>query len=137
DSRTRHGRAAARDRTRAEALIQSRSKPMRFLEARRLRLAASGLALTLAMTGAAYADKPARVDHSHPTPAPVYPDSARVAGEHGDVQLGVFVMSGGRPHKVDVTMSSGYQDLDQAAINAVSSYYFTPAISAGHVSTGW
>ncbi|HWA91990.1 MAG TPA: energy transducer TonB [Rhizomicrobium sp.] len=109
---------------------------MRFVTPR-LSLAATGLAFTLALSGPAFADQAPKVDHSHPTPAPDYPEAAMKAGQKGDVQLSVFVLSDGRPHKVDVVMSSGYPDLDNAAVAAASNYYFLPAVKAGHVSSGW
>lgn len=51
-------------------------------------------------------------------PAPVYPALSRRLGEEGRVLLRVWVGPQGRTERVEVKESSGYQRLDQAAVEA-------------------
>jgi TonB family protein len=79
--------------------------------------------------------KPPRVDYSCPTPAPDVPQSATVNAEHGEVYLGIFVSSRGRPKKIRVIHSSGYNDLDDAAVTAAATWHYVPAVrNEGNVS---
>jgi protein TonB len=64
-------------------------------------------------------------------PAPEYPESSRAAGEHGTVMLRVEVDAKGRPASVEVSGSSGFRDLDNAAVRAVRKWRFKPATAAG------
>lgn len=100
--------------------------------------ARSGAALLLLMAGMSAAGaeyKPPRVDNSCPTPPPDVPDSATVNGEHGEVVLNVFVTSHGRPKKIRVIHSSGFDDLDNAAVTAAATWHYTPAVvDTGNVS---
>jgi periplasmic protein TonB len=63
--------------------------------------------------------------------APSYPESARRRGEQGRVMLRVTVSTEGSPMDVSVAGSSGYPILDDAAVNAVRRWRFTPATQAG------
>ena len=98
---------------------------------------AIALLLILGSTTACFADSPAHVDRSAPTPAPVYPDGAQVAGEQGDVLLDVYVTSGGHARKFRVNQSSGYPDLDNAAAEAVANWQFIPAVKGGDTVSSW
>lgn len=60
-------------------------------------------------------------------PAPVYPPMARRLGEQGRVLLKVLVSESGNAEKVQLENSSGYNKLDQAAIEAVKQWTFIPA----------
>lgn len=60
---------------------------------------------------------------------PRYPQSARRRGEEGDVVLSLHVTSLGRVDRVDVLSSSGFPDLDKAAVKAAQEARFTPARS--------
>lgn len=60
-------------------------------------------------------------------PAPVYPPMARRFGEQGRVLLKVLVSESGYAEKVQIENSSGYNKLDQAAIEAVKQWTFIPA----------
>jgi protein TonB len=64
-------------------------------------------------------------------PAPEYPESARAAGEHGNVMLRVEVDVRGRAAGVEISKSSGFRDLDNAAVRAVKRWRFKPATMAG------
>jgi TonB family protein len=97
-----------------------------------------GLALALSLSaGSALADSPAKVDRSQANPAPAYPDLAQTNGETGDVVIGVLVGSSGRPMKLRVDQSSGFSDLDNAAIEGAANWHYLPAIVNGDTSTSW
>lgn len=110
---------------------------MRSLQTKIVRGLVCGTAMSLALAGAAYADDPAKVDHSYPTPPPTYTAAAQAAGEQGDVMLRVFVMTDGRAHKIRVTKSSGFADLDQASVEAAGKYYYIPTLRSGGVINAW
>lgn len=56
-----------------------------------------------------------------------YPASARKAGHQGTVVVRVVVTTGGSVSSATVAGSSGYGDLDSAAVNAAYSWSFEPA----------
>ncbi len=58
---------------------------------------------------------------------PRYPEAARQRGIEGTVLLKVWVTEQGRVEAVEVSRSAGYQDLDQAAMEAVRRWRFEPA----------
>ena len=58
---------------------------------------------------------------------PTYPPSSRRAGEQGTVRLKVLVDTNGRPSNVEVSQSSGFARLDEAAIAAVKKWRFEAA----------
>ncbi|MBM3343638.1 MAG: energy transducer TonB [Betaproteobacteria bacterium] len=60
-------------------------------------------------------------------PAPVYPAAARRRGEHGRVQLRVYVSAAGAAEKVELFRTSGSGALDAAAREAVERWRFVPA----------
>jgi periplasmic protein TonB len=60
-------------------------------------------------------------------PAPNYPSSSRRAGETGRVLLRVLVSTNGSAETVELENSSGFERLDEAAINAVKKWRFIPA----------
>lgn len=95
-----------------------------------------GLLLLIAGTSVATAEYiPPRVDRSCPTPPPVVGESAAVNKEHGEVSLGVFVTARGRPKKIRLVHTSGFDDLDNAAVAAAASWHYTPAVrNEGNVS---
>jgi periplasmic protein TonB len=57
---------------------------------------------------------------------PNYPDSARRRGIEGTTLLKVHVSEKGQVTEVLVEQSAGHQDLDQAALEAVKKWRFTP-----------
>lgn len=59
--------------------------------------------------------------------APVYPFTARRKGWEGIVYLLVHVDVSGHPVSVVIERTSGYEDLDKAAIRAVGRWKFEPA----------
>jgi TonB family protein len=58
---------------------------------------------------------------------PRYPESARRAGAQGVTMLRVQVLENGRVGRVLVEQSSGFRDLDLAAMEAVKKWLFQPA----------
>jgi TonB family protein len=106
--------------------------------ARVLTCSGVGLLLLIAGTSIASAEyEPPHVDQSCPTPPPSVGASAAVNQEHGEVALGIYVTSRGRARKIRVTHSSGFDDLDNAAVAAVSGWHYTPAIRNGGYISDW
>jgi periplasmic protein TonB len=70
-------------------------------------------------------------------PRPVYPMVARRMGWQGLVMLNVEVLAEGACGRVNVQHSSGHEVLDNAAMNTVRSWRFTPARHAGRASAQW
>jgi protein TonB len=60
-------------------------------------------------------------------PRPHYPEEARREGWEGEVLLRVLVDSEGRPESIELSRSSGFEPLDQAALQSVQSWRFHPA----------
>ena len=60
-------------------------------------------------------------------PAPEYPARARSRRQQGTVMLQVRVTEQGRPDAVEIFRSSGYESLDEAALDAVRQWKFVPA----------
>lgn len=59
---------------------------------------------------------------------PVYPEAERLAGHEGRVMLDVQVLVDGSALAVTVFQSSGFPALDQAAVEAVRLWQFTPKL---------
>src|SRR5580692_7295527 len=80
----------------------------------------------------AYADytKP-RVDTSRPHPGPVYPATAEAAGEEGTVVLLLHVSASGKILRFKVKQSSGFADLDSAAVTTALNWHYLPAMQNG------
>jgi periplasmic protein TonB len=70
-------------------------------------------------------------------PAPRYPPAARRSGEQGTVTLRVLVTPEGLPARVTVEKSSGSGHLDNAALEAVKGWRFTPARRGSEAVEGW
>ena len=64
-------------------------------------------------------------------PAPYYPRLAKRQGVQGKVFLNVLVKADGSPAAVKVMRSSGSEELDVAALDAVKGWKFAPARSKG------
>lgn len=62
---------------------------------------------------------------------PAYPSAARRAGREGAVLLRVLVGTDGSPASVSVRETSGYDDFDSVAAQAVKKWRFSPARRAG------
>lgn len=70
-------------------------------------------------------------------PRPAYPMVARRMGWQGRVVLNVEVLAEGACGAVSVLRSSGHEVLDNAAMNTVKGWRFTPARYAGRIVTQW
>ena len=70
-------------------------------------------------------------------PRPRYPDAARKVGEQGTVTLRVMVTREGLPARVEVERSSGSAHLDNAALEAVKAWRFTPARRGAERIESW
>lgn len=68
---------------------------------------------------------------------PVYPATSRRLGEEGTVRLRVLVDERGRAKDVDVMNSSGFDRLDQAAIDAVQRWRFVAATDGTRAISTW
>lgn len=62
---------------------------------------------------------------------PAYPGFATLYGLHGTVTVLVLVGTDGHPKDVKVETSSGYRELDEAAVNAARTWSFSPEIKNG------
>lgn len=64
-------------------------------------------------------------------PSPVYPEMSKRRGEQGRVMLRVLISARGQVASVTVQRSSGYQRLDEAAIQATHRARFRPYVEDG------
>lgn len=77
-----------------------------------------------------------RAEYLH-NPRPPYPMVARRMGYHGKVVLNVEVLAEGRVGQVLLHQSSGYEILDNAAMQTVKGWRFSPARRFGQPVTLW
>ena len=70
-------------------------------------------------------------------PKPQYPASARSAGKEGRVLLRVLVDAQGKTKTVEVTLSSGTDALDRAAVDAIQRWHFSPARHRSQPVESW
>lgn len=70
-------------------------------------------------------------------PLPAYPMIARRMGWHGKVVLNVEVLETGLPGQIKLHQSSGRDVLDNAALQAVRGWRFTPARQNGQLVAKW
>lgn len=71
------------------------------------------------------------------TPLPAYPSSARRSGQQGVVLARVLVSREGSPNQVRLAKSSGFEALDQAALEAVKGWRFVPARQGAEPVASW
>jgi protein TonB len=91
----------------------------------------------LCTAGALANETPAHVDLSQPHPQPPYPDSALTSGEQGTIFMDLYVRPSGRISRFRVSQSSGFEDLDNAAVESVLNWRFVPAIQDGDPVSDW
>lgn len=60
-------------------------------------------------------------------PKPAYPAAARQEGREGTVTVSIQILKNGLPGMVNLVASSGYADLDGAAVAVAYKWTFTPA----------
>jgi TonB family protein len=83
-------------------------------------------------SGRAYA----KADYAH-NPVPEYPERARRQGWEGTVLLDVLITLEGKPAKVEIKETSGFEILDRAAAQAVMGWRFHPARYGATALEGW
>lgn len=70
-------------------------------------------------------------------PAPAYPRLSRRLGEQGEVSLRVLVDPHGKPRRVELDTSSGFERLDRAALDVVQRWSFVPARRGSRAVEAW
>lgn len=70
-------------------------------------------------------------------PVLVYPRVSERNGERGRVMVRVFIDAAGLPQDVQVSVSSGFARLDEAAVSAVRKARFKPYTEMGQAMTAW
>jgi TonB family protein len=70
-------------------------------------------------------------------PKPNYPRTARKRGYEGEVKLKVFVLENGEVGEIVVVRASGYEILDQSALEAVKNWTFIPGKENGKEISSW
>jgi len=70
-------------------------------------------------------------------PKPPFPAASRRLGETGTVHLRVHVSASGEAMKVQIKKSSGYERLDQSALDTVARWRFVPARRGDAAVAAW
>lgn len=102
--------------------------------------ASLALSLLVLAPSAARADDvttPPKIDLSRINDQPVYPEGARDRKEQGNTVLAIFIDERGRSSKTTVETSSGFDDLDKAAVAAVWYWRFVSATKDGKDVAAW
>lgn len=66
-----------------------------------------------------------------------YPRISRMRGEQGRVLVNVLIGQDGSAQKVEIKTSSGFDRLDQAAVNSVLRWRFVPGKRGGVAQAMW
>ncbi len=97
-------------------------------------IASAGLvvaALALLPVTASGAETNAHLDATGANMQPAYPETAVAGREQGAVIVAVLVKTDGTVRRLALQKSSGFSDLDNAAMNAVNGWKFVPAMKDG------
>ena len=70
-------------------------------------------------------------------PKPAYPALSKRLGEQGKVVVRVFIAVDGTAQKAEIKQSSGFERLDQAALNTVLRWRYVPGKRAGVAESMW
>lgn len=70
-------------------------------------------------------------------PKPAYPALSKRLGEQGKVVVRVLIGADGTPQNAELRQSSGYERLDQAALNTVLKWRYIPGKRAGVPEEMW
>jgi protein TonB len=70
-------------------------------------------------------------------PKPVYPALSKRLGEQGKVVIRVLIGADGSAQKAEIQQSSGFDRLDQAALNTVLGWRFVPGKRGGVPEAMW
>ena len=68
---------------------------------------------------------------------PVYPAQSRRAGEQGTAVFNVLVDENGHPLQINIAKSSGFDKLDQSALQAIHRWMFNPAVRGSQKVSAW
>ena len=93
-------------------------------------LAGSGMSAAAADTSAPH------VNTALPTTVK-YPAAAQAAGEQGTVVVQLFIDETGAPSRYSVVKSSGFPDLDLAALETAMNWHYVPAQRGGDTVSDW
>jgi len=70
-------------------------------------------------------------------PKPAYPAISKRLGEQGKVVVRVLIGADGTAQKAEIRQSSGYERLDQAALNTVLAWRYVPGKRGGVPEAMW
>lgn len=70
-------------------------------------------------------------------PKPAYPSLSKRLGEQGRVVVRVFIETDGTAKRAEIGQSSGFDRLDQAALNTVLRWRYVPGKRAGTAEAMW
>lgn len=70
-------------------------------------------------------------------PKPAYPQLSKRLGEQGKVMVRVLIGADGVPQKAELRQSSGFDRLDQAALNTVLKWRYVPGKRGGVAEEMW
>mgnify|MGYP006154400979 CR=1 FL=1 len=70
-------------------------------------------------------------------PRPPYPPLSKRLGEQGKVVIRAFIETNGTATKAEIRTSSGYERLDQAALQTVLKWRYVPGKCAGAAEAMW
>lgn len=70
-------------------------------------------------------------------PKPAYPALSKRLGEQGKVVVRVLIGADGTPQKAEIRQSSGFERLDQAALNTVLKWRYVPGKRGGVAEDMW
>ena len=70
-------------------------------------------------------------------PKPAYPPLSKRLGEQGKVTLRVLIGADGSAQKAEIRQSSGFERLDQAALNTVLKWRYVPGKRGGVAADMW
>jgi TonB family protein len=94
------------------------------------------LLLALSAAPSRAVDTKPHIDTSGVNMQPAYPASAYGTGERGAVVMAIAVTKEGKASRVRLIQTSGYNDIDSAAIAGVMGWKFIPATHDGVVAEG-
>ncbi|HTQ12816.1 MAG TPA: energy transducer TonB [Rhizomicrobium sp.] len=101
------------------------------------------IAISIAAAAAVFMAAPAFADYAKAhidttqNNQTIYPASSQAAGEEGLVKMKAYVRANGRATRVKIVQSTGYRDLDDAAIQSVMNWRFVPAMENGQPTSDW
>ena len=104
---------------------------------------ASATAASAAGTAAVASPAPARIELPSSSadylnnPRPAYPGLSKRLGEEGKVVLRVLIEADGSASKAEIRSSSGYDRLDQAALQTVLRWRYLPGKRGGMAEAMW